>query len=82
MGLLYLFTVESGRNFFGTEYLYYLFMVLCIFFIFSRNLLYFPVPSFLFILPEAIISITEQRDEFYGKRNFLMDRRHVFMLAP
>jgi hypothetical protein len=43
---------------------------------------FIPLPApFIFILPEAIISITEQSDEFYDKRTFLMERRRVFMLA-
>jgi hypothetical protein len=50
------------------------------FLFFSRNLIYFPL--FLFILPEAIISIIEHRDEFYDKRTFLMDRRRVLCWHP
>jgi hypothetical protein len=81
MGLLYLFTVEIGKNFCRTEYLYYLFLVLCFFFILCPNLIYSP-PPFLLILPEAIISVIEQRDEFYDKRTFLMDRRRVLCWHP
>jgi hypothetical protein len=48
--------------------------------------LFFPVmcfiPPFFFVLPELIISIIEQHDEFYGKRTFLVEWRRVFMLAP
>jgi len=62
----------------GTEYLYYLLMLLYFYLFFHA--IYFIPPPLIFILPEAIISITEQRDEFYDKRTFLMERRSVFML--
>jgi len=68
-----------GGNFGGTEYLYYPFMLLYFLFIFSLNILYFRPPSFPFILLAAVISIIEQRDEFYDKRTFLMGRRRVFI---